>query len=110
MKLDKTDRRILDLLQRDAELREVASVVGPEALEDRDRLLLAAASAAREYVHDTTQSTFLYCPALTRAHAVWNATTDEVHAVSRFHAAPRSPSAPDRNAEFPTPIWSGKNE
>ena len=45
-----TRARILDLLQRDAELREVASVVGPEALEDRDRLLLAAAAACREFV------------------------------------------------------------
>jgi len=42
--------RVFDLLQRDAELREVATVVGPEALEDRDRLLLAVAAAAREFV------------------------------------------------------------
>jgi V/A-type H+-transporting ATPase subunit A len=42
--------RALELLQRDAELREVASVVGPEALEDKDRLLLAAAAAFREFV------------------------------------------------------------
>jgi V/A-type H+-transporting ATPase subunit A len=45
-----TRARVLDLLQRDAELREVASVVGPEALEDKDRLLLAAAAALREFV------------------------------------------------------------
>jgi V/A-type H+/Na+-transporting ATPase subunit A len=45
-----TRARALDLLQRDADLREVASVVGPEALEDRDRLLLAAAAALREFV------------------------------------------------------------
>jgi V/A-type H+-transporting ATPase subunit A len=42
--------RVLDLLQRDAELREIASVVGPEALEDRDRLLLASAASMREFV------------------------------------------------------------
>jgi V/A-type H+-transporting ATPase subunit A len=42
--------RVLDLLQRDAELREVASIVGPEALEDKDRLLLAAAASTREFV------------------------------------------------------------
>jgi V/A-type H+-transporting ATPase subunit A len=42
--------RVLDLLQRDSELREVASVVGPEALEDKDRLLLAAAAALREFM------------------------------------------------------------
>jgi V/A-type H+-transporting ATPase subunit A len=45
-----TRARVLDLLQRDGELREVASVVGPEALEDKDRLLLAAAAALRELV------------------------------------------------------------
>jgi V/A-type H+-transporting ATPase subunit A len=42
--------RVMDLLQRDAELREVASVVGPEALEDKDRWLLASALAVREFV------------------------------------------------------------
>lgn len=41
---------ILDLLQRDSELREVAGVVGPEALEDADRLLLAIAAIIRELV------------------------------------------------------------
>jgi V/A-type H+-transporting ATPase subunit A len=45
-----TRARVLDLLQRDGELRDVASVVGPEALEDRDRLLLAAAASLREFV------------------------------------------------------------
>jgi V/A-type H+-transporting ATPase subunit A len=45
-----TRARVLDLLQRDADLREVAAVVGPEALEDKDRLLLAAAGALREFV------------------------------------------------------------
>ena len=45
-----TRARAVDLLQRDADLREIASVVGPEALEDRDRLLLAAAAAMRELV------------------------------------------------------------
>lgn len=45
-----TRARALDLLQRDAELRDVASVVGPDALEDKDRLLLAAAAALREFV------------------------------------------------------------
>ena len=45
-----TRARVLDLLQRDAELREVATVVGPEALDDKDRLLLAGAAALREFV------------------------------------------------------------
>ena len=56
--------RVFELLQRDAELREVANVVGPEALEDRDRLLLAAAAALREFV--LGQSVFdandAFCP------------------------------------------------
>lgn len=45
-----TRAQALELLQRDAELREVASVVGPEALEDKDRLILAAAAMLRELV------------------------------------------------------------
>jgi V/A-type H+-transporting ATPase subunit A len=45
-----TRARAIELLQRDADLREIASVVGPEALEDKDRLLLAAAAALREFV------------------------------------------------------------
>jgi V/A-type H+-transporting ATPase subunit A len=41
---------VLDMLQRAAELRDVAAVVGPEALEDRDRLLLTVAALMREFV------------------------------------------------------------
>jgi V/A-type H+-transporting ATPase subunit A len=42
--------RIIALLQRDAELREVASLLGVEEMEDRDRLALAIASIVREHV------------------------------------------------------------
>jgi V/A-type H+-transporting ATPase subunit A len=42
--------QMLALLQRDAELREVAAIVGPEALEDTDRVTLAGAAAVRELV------------------------------------------------------------
>jgi V/A-type H+-transporting ATPase subunit A len=42
--------RVLALLQRDAELREIASLVGNEEMEDRDRLVLAIASLVREHV------------------------------------------------------------
>lgn len=42
-----TRRSLLELLQREAELREIASVVGPEALEEGDRLLLEAGTSAR---------------------------------------------------------------
>ena len=41
-------RETLELLQRDRELREVAGLVGPEALEDRDRLILESAALVRE--------------------------------------------------------------
>jgi V/A-type H+-transporting ATPase subunit A len=40
----------LQLLQRDRELREIAELVGPEALVDADRLLLEAARMIRETV------------------------------------------------------------
>jgi len=46
----RTRADILALLQRDAELREVAGVVGPESLEDGDRLLLAVSSLVRDAV------------------------------------------------------------
>jgi V/A-type H+-transporting ATPase subunit A len=42
--------RILSLLQRDAELREVASLLGIDEMEDRDRLVLAVAGMVREHV------------------------------------------------------------
>jgi V/A-type H+-transporting ATPase subunit A len=47
---DQCRRRTLDLLQRERELREIAGLVGPEALQDRDRLLLEAARIVRESV------------------------------------------------------------
>ena len=40
----------LELLQREAELREISGLVGPEALEDADRLLLEVARLLREQV------------------------------------------------------------
>jgi V/A-type H+-transporting ATPase subunit A len=43
-------RATLELMQRERELREIASLVGPEALQDRDRLLLDAARVVRETV------------------------------------------------------------
>ncbi|HEU5218889.1 MAG TPA: hypothetical protein VFU23_09530, partial [Gemmatimonadales bacterium] len=41
-------RETLELLQRDRELREVAGLVGPDALEDRDRLVLESARLVRD--------------------------------------------------------------
>lgn len=43
-------RETLELLQRDRELREIAELVGPEALLDADRLLLEVAALVREAV------------------------------------------------------------
>jgi V/A-type H+-transporting ATPase subunit A len=41
-------RATFELLQRDRELREVAGLVGPDALEDRDRLTIEAARLVRD--------------------------------------------------------------
>ena len=43
-------RRTLELMQRDRELREIAGLVGPEALQDTDRLLLESARLIRDAV------------------------------------------------------------
>ena len=42
--------RTLELLQRERELRDIAALVGPEALQDADRLLLDVARLVRESV------------------------------------------------------------
>jgi V/A-type H+-transporting ATPase subunit A len=49
-------RGTLELLQRDRELREIAGLVGPEAMQDKDRLLLEAARVVRDTV--LSQSAF----------------------------------------------------
>jgi V/A-type H+/Na+-transporting ATPase subunit A len=43
-------RGALELLQRERELREIAGLIGPDALQDADRLTLEAARAMRESV------------------------------------------------------------
>lgn len=43
-------RDTLELMQRERDLREIAGLVGPEALQDRDRLLLDAAQLVRDTV------------------------------------------------------------
>jgi V/A-type H+-transporting ATPase subunit A len=42
--------RVLALLQREAELREIASLLGVDEMDDRDRLVLAIASMIREHL------------------------------------------------------------
>jgi V/A-type H+/Na+-transporting ATPase subunit A len=42
--------RVLALLQREAELREIASLLGADEMDDRDRLVLSIASMVREHL------------------------------------------------------------
>ena len=42
--------RVLALLHREAELREIASLLGADEMDDRDRLVLAIASMVREHL------------------------------------------------------------
>jgi V/A-type H+-transporting ATPase subunit A len=53
---DELRRGTLELLQKDRELREIAGLVGPEAMQDKDRLLLEAARVVRDTV--LSQSAF----------------------------------------------------
>jgi V/A-type H+-transporting ATPase subunit A len=41
---------LVTLLQRESDLRDVAGLVGPDALEDRDRWAMLVAAAAREVI------------------------------------------------------------
>lgn len=41
---------LFQTLEREAELRDIATLVGPESLDDRDRLTLTVAAAIREHV------------------------------------------------------------
>jgi V/A-type H+-transporting ATPase subunit A len=43
-------RDLLSLLQRESELRDIASIVGPDSLDDKDRLMMEVARIAREIV------------------------------------------------------------
>ncbi len=43
-------RELLSLLQRESELRDIASIVGPDSLDDKDRLVMEVARIAREIV------------------------------------------------------------
>ena len=43
-------RRLLELLQRGRELKEIAALIGPDALQDEDRLVLEVARLIRELV------------------------------------------------------------
>jgi V/A-type H+-transporting ATPase subunit A len=47
---DELRRALTALLQRERELRDIAALVGPESLEDRDRLTMAVARVVREVI------------------------------------------------------------
>ena len=67
------------LLQRDRELREVAGLVGPDALEDQDRLILETARLLREFL--IGQSAYDPADASSPVTKTW-ALADAIH---RFH-------------------------
>lgn len=69
------------LLQRDRELREVAGLVGPDALEDQDRLILESARLVREFL--IGQSAYDPVDASSPVSRTW-ALAD---AILRFHRA-----------------------
>ncbi|HMU62254.1 MAG TPA: V-type ATP synthase subunit A [Gemmatimonadales bacterium] len=69
------------LLQRDRELREVAGLVGPDALEDQDRLILETARLLREFL--IGQSAYDPADASSPVTKTWKL-ADTIH---RFHRA-----------------------
>jgi len=72
-------RETFSLLQRDRELREVAGLVGPDALEDQDRMILETARLLREFLIGQSA----YDPA--DAHSPVTKTWTLADAVLRFH-------------------------
>jgi len=76
-------RETFALLQRDRELREVAGLVGPDALEDQDRLILETARLLREFL--IGQSAYDPADAQSPVTKTW-ALAD---AVLRFHHGAR---------------------
>lgn len=74
-------RDTFTLLQRDRELREVAGLVGPDALEDQDRLILESARLVREFL--IGQSAYDPVDASSPVARTW-ALAD---AILRFHRA-----------------------
>ena len=74
-------RETFALLQRDRELREVAGLVGPDALEDQDRLILETARLLREFL--IGQSAYDPADASSPVMKTWKL-ADTIH---RFHRA-----------------------
>ncbi len=72
-------RETFALLQRDRELREVAGLVGPDALEDQDRLILETARLLREFL--IGQSAYDPADASSPVTKTWRL-ADTIH---RFH-------------------------
>lgn len=84
-------RQTLELLQRDRELREIAELVGPEALLDADRLVLEVARAIRETVlgqsaHDPNDA----LSSLEKTHRLGSLALEMYHAGRRALEAGRT--------------------
>ncbi|HVV88459.1 MAG TPA: V-type ATP synthase subunit A, partial [Kofleriaceae bacterium] len=77
--------RTLALLQRDAELREIAGLLGHEALQDRDRAIIEVARIARE--HLLGQSAFDPVDAASTVVKTGRLATLVVAALDAAHAA-----------------------
>ena len=79
-------RETFALLQRDRELREVAGLVGPDALEDQDRLILETARLLREFL--IGQSAYDPADASSPVTKTW-ALADAILRLPSRRAAPR---------------------
>lgn len=83
-------RETFALLQRDRELREVAGLVGPDALEDQDRLTLETARLLREFL--IGQSAYDAADARSPVRKTWQL----ADAILRFHREARRALAEGR--------------
>jgi V/A-type H+-transporting ATPase subunit A len=105
--------RTLGLMQRDRELREIAGLVGPEALQDADRLLLESARIVRDAVlaqsafdpHDASSGidkTHQLAALALAVHAAGAAALQSGRAIERVDLAPaRQALATARRAPAP---------
>ncbi|MCE9579616.1 MAG: V-type ATP synthase subunit A [Deltaproteobacteria bacterium] len=88
--------RVVALLQRDAELREIASLLGAEEMQDGDRLVLAIASTTREHLlgqnafdpNDATSSLAKTARMAALIVAAWDAAAAALEAGAELDALP----------------------
>ncbi|MFN8570730.1 MAG: V-type ATP synthase subunit A [Gemmatimonadaceae bacterium] len=90
---------LIRLLQRERELRDIASLVGPEALEDKDKLVMDVAAMVRETIlrqnafhpHDafsTIAKTYALAAAAVRLHRSAAAALERGTPLARLELAP----------------------